>query len=123
MTLSRSLSFKSSLLALLVVLLATPLAVVAEGPAFDVKPVPVKTPPPTYPLELKREGISGLVAVKVVIDVNGTISEATVSKSTDPRFDAAAIEAVKKWKFKPAQKDGAPVAIKMIIPIQFQVNE
>ena len=123
MTFFRRLILKPSFVAWLVVLLATPLAVLADGPAFDVKPVPLKTPPPEYPLSLKREGLDGVVAVKVMIDVTGAVSECSVSKSTDPRFDEAALAAVKKWKFKPAQKDGAPVAIKIIIPIHFQVNE
>jgi len=122
MTFLRGFSFKPSGV-LLVVLLTVPLAVWADGPAFDVKPVPIKTPPPDYPSDLKREGVSGVVAVKVLIDETGSITECAVVKSTDARFDDAALKAVKKWKFKPAQKDGAPVAIKIIVPIQFQLNE
>ena len=116
-------TLKSSLVALITVSLVMPLAVLAEGPAFDVRPVPTKTPPPEYPYALKREGVSGVVAVKVLIDVNGSVAECAVSKSTNPGFEAAALDAVKKWKFKPAKKDGAPVEARLIIPIQFQIND
>jgi periplasmic protein TonB len=117
------LTFKPSVVALLIVTFATPLMVLAEGPAFDVRPVPTKTPPPEYPHSLKRDGVSGVVAVKVLIDATGSVAECSVSKSTNPGFEEAALEAVKKWKFKPAKKDGAPVEARLIIPIHFQIND
>ncbi len=94
-----------------------------SAPAYDTTPVPVKTPPPVYPLSLKREGVSGVVAVSVVIDETGSVASASVAKSTHPDFDAPAIEAVKKWKFKPAQKDGEPAKCIVLIPIKFNLDE
>jgi protein TonB len=88
----------------------------------DVNPVPVKTPPPDYPLNLKREGTSGLVAVAVVIDETGVVTSCSVSKSSNPDFDEAALAAVKKWKFKPAQKEGVAVKMKVTIPIRFAIE-
>jgi protein TonB len=82
-------------------------------------PVPVRTVPPTYPDELRREGVSGLVMVKCTIDENGNVTEPTVEKSSNAAFEAPAIAALKKWKFKPAKQDGAPVTIKVSIPIKF----
>lgn len=89
----------------------------------DVKPVPVKTPPPIYPEELKREGVSGVVAVSIVIDEKGLVASATVVKSSNPNLNDAAIAAVKKWKFKPGQKDGEPVKTRVTIPINFSLDE
>lgn len=123
MTFLRWITLKPSVAALIIVSLVMPLAVLAEGPAFDVRPVPTKTPPPEYPYALKRNGVSGVVAVKVLIDVNGSVAECSVSKSSDPGFDAAALDAVKKWKFKPAKKDGASVEARLIIPIQFRIDD
>jgi protein TonB len=82
-------------------------------------PVPVRTIPPDYPSELRREGVSGLVMIKVNIDEKGDVTETSVEKSSHEAFDKPAIAAVKKWKFKPAKQDGNPVAIKVSIPIKF----
>jgi len=115
--------FKSFAPLLFVISFALPSVCLAEGPEYDVRAVPLKTPPPEYPISLKRDGISGVVAVKVFIDETGAVSECSVTKSTNPDFNQAALDAVKKWKFKPAQKDGGPVKSRLIIPIQFQIND
>jgi periplasmic protein TonB len=84
---------------------------------FDKNPIPVRTPPPQVPSELK--GQNGIVSVVVIIDEKGDVFQATVSKSTDAAFEAASIEAVKKWKFKPAEVGGQVVKAKVTIPIHF----
>ena len=89
----------------------------------DVNPVPMKTPPPIYPEALKREGGSGVVAVTIVIDEKGTVIKATVAKSSNDGLNEAAIEAVKKWKFKPAQKDGEKVKVRVTVPISFSLED
>ena len=61
----------------------------------------------------------GVVVVKCTIDEQGNVQEPLVEKSTNAGFDQAAVDAVKKWKFKPAQQDGSPVAKKVSIPIKF----
>ena len=82
-------------------------------------PVPVRTVAPEYPNELRRDGVSGLVMVKCTIDEQGNVTETLIEKSSNAAFEKPAVDAVKKWKFKPAKQDGAPVAIKVSIPIKF----
>jgi periplasmic protein TonB len=94
-----------------------------DDAAFDVRPVPVKTPPPSFPSDLRRDGVSGMVAVKVLVDENGNVSECAVTKSSHAEFEAPALAAVRNWKFKPASKGGAPVKAKLIIPIKFEASE
>jgi len=89
----------------------------------DVNPVPVKTPPPEFPYQMKRDGVSGVVAVMIVIDETGAVASCTISKSSNPAFEDPAVAAVKKWKFKPAQKDGAPVKMKLTVPIRFNLED
>lgn len=115
---------KISLLAAALALL--PLSVFADDTIHtkvDINPVPVKTPPPDYPESMKRQGVSGVVAVSVVIDEKGAVVSATVAKSSQAEFEAPAMDAVKKWKFKPAQKDGAPVKMRVTIPIRFNLED
>lgn len=98
---------------------ALALAAPALGQSKPEPPVPVRTVPPDYPDELRREGVSGVVTVKCSIDAQGNVVDAKVEKSTNAGFEPAAIAAVKKWKFKPAKLDGNAVGITVAIPIKF----
>jgi len=82
-------------------------------------PVPVRTVPPDYPSELRRDGVSGVVMVKCTIDEQGNVIDPVIEKSSNNAFEQPAITALRKWKFKPAKQDGTPVAIKVSIPIKF----
>jgi periplasmic protein TonB len=84
---------------------------------FDKSPIPVRTPPPQVPNDLK--GQAGIVSIILIIDENVDVATATVSKSTAAGFEQPSIEAVKKWKFKPAEVGGQAVRAKVTIPIHF----
>lgn len=86
-------------------------------------PVPVRTVAPMYPTQLKRDGISGVVSVKCTIDEKGNVTEPTIVKTTHPEFSQPAIDALSKWKFKPAKRGGVVVSIKITIPVQFNVSD
>jgi len=119
-------SSRFTALFLTAILACLPLCSFADDTVYtkvDVNPVPVKTPPPDFPDTMKRQGISGVVAVAIVIDETGIVTSANVSKSSSSEFEAPALAAVKKWKFKPAQKDGAAVKMRVTIPIRFNVEE
>jgi len=89
----------------------------------DEKPTPIKTAAPRYPSILKRDGISGLAAVQVVIDEKGKVISATVVKSTHPDFERPALEAIERWTFNPAKVGGSPVKIRITIPFRFNAEE
>lgn len=82
-------------------------------------PVPVRTVPPEYPAAMRDKKASGVVTVNCLVDEKGNVSESRVEKSTNEAFDQAALEAVKRWKFKPARQDGNPVSIRVSIPVRF----
>lgn len=108
------------------ILVCLPFRLAADDTVYtkvDVNPVPVKTPPPEYPEGMKRQGVSGVVAVSIVIDETGSVISATVAKSSQSEFEPSAVAAVKKWKFKPAQKDGSPVKMKVTVPIRFNLED
>lgn len=86
-------------------------------------PVLVRSVMPKYPEDLRKEGISGIVTVSCVVDDKGDVQDASVVKTTHPAFSAPALEAVSKWKFKPAKENGAPVAKKVMLPLHFKVDE
>jgi protein TonB len=116
---------KSSFLSLALVcgaLVLLPSRTTAAGSDMDERPVPVKSIAPEYPADMKREGQSGLVYIKVVIDENGDVIQQSVEKSTRAEFEAPALAAVTRWKFKPAKKNGAAVRVGITIPIKFSAE-
>jgi protein TonB len=75
---------------------------------------------PAYPLELMKQNVSGTVIVHAVILADGTVGRARVLRSIDDRLDQFASEAIAKWKFQPATKNGAPVAVEATFWIPFR---
>lgn len=88
----------------------------------DEPPVPLRTPPPVYPDSLKRAGVSGVVAVAIVIDERGAVIDATVSKSSNVGFNEPSLEALHAWKFKPARVGGEAVKVRVTVPMHFRVQ-
>jgi protein TonB len=72
---------------------------------------------------MRRDGVSGVVMVSCTIDEKGDVQDVAIEKSSNVSLNTAAMAAVKKWKFKPAKVDGAPVAKKVTIPLKFTVDE
>ncbi|MDP1580873.1 MAG: energy transducer TonB [Candidatus Didemnitutus sp.] len=85
-------------------------------------PVPVRMVPPKYPQDMRRDGTSGIVTVKCLIDEKGNVTETSVERASNDAFIQPALEALRKWKFKPAKRGGNPVALHVSIPIQFNLN-
>jgi protein TonB len=94
-------------------------AAAAEFVKPDKAPVPVRTPPPRYPAKLEAEGISGMVVVNIVVDADGEVEDVVVRKSTHSAFEKPAMDAVRKWRFKPARKDGDAIRSKVALPLKF----
>ena len=57
----------------------------------------------------------------MIIGIDGKAHDVKVVKSLEPSLDANAIEAVKKWKFAPATKDGRPVAVEMRLQVDYKL--
>jgi TonB family protein len=87
----------------------------------DQAPEAIFQEAPVFPYSLRRSGINGEVVVDLVIDTDGNVVKADVTSSTHPDFEAPAVEAALKWKFKPALKNGHPVVARMAVPIDFQL--
>jgi protein TonB len=74
--------------------------------------------PPEYPALAKQLKIAGAVEIDVVIAENGSVETATPI-SGNPVLTKPAADALKKWKFKPFQQDGAPVKAQAALKINF----
>jgi protein TonB len=77
----------------------------------------IKKVPPEYPDEARRKHIRGTVVLHGVISKDGDVAEVSVV-SGDPVLIPAAIEAVKRWQYRPYLLNGQPVEVET----QFQLN-
>ncbi len=97
-----------------------------DGDALEVggdvkEPVVTSRVQPTYPEEARKSRIQGIVKISAVIDPKGTVTKVEPIESPDPTLAAAAVDAVKKWTYKPATLRGKPVKVRMIITVAFKL--
>ncbi len=83
-------------------------------------PSPTRKVDPAYPLELMRQNVSGTVILYAVIRKDGTVGNIRVLRSVDGRLDSYASQAISKWQFEPATKDGSPVDVEATFWIPFR---
>lgn len=89
----------------------------------EVKPKPISIPTPAYPELAKRAGIEGQTVVKALVDVDGSIIEAAILKSSgNQMLDEAALSAARNAKFTPAKQRDKFVRVWVSIPIKFKLT-
>ncbi len=93
------------------------------GASSQPQPIAGQTPAPRYPATALRRGESGTVLVKADIGVDGIPSQVDVATSSGSRqLDRAALDAVKRWRFRPALENGQPTTGTVRVPIQFDAQ-
>jgi len=77
-----------------------------------------------YPPEAKEKGIQGRVIVRFAVEKDGSVSNATVLKGTDPQLDAEALRVVKTLPdFEaPGYNKNKPVMVWYMVPITFALK-
>lgn len=93
----------------------------APGPAVaGTSPVPISSPPPVYPAAALRRGESGEALLRVHVGPDGLPYAVDLVRGSGSRLlDRAATDAVRKWRFRPAMRDGQPVDGAVQVPISF----
>lgn len=85
-------------------------------------PVMVHTPDPAYSEEARAAGYEGTVVLSVVVGVDGLVHNARVVQALGKGLDKKAIEALKKWRFKPGTMCGSPVPVQVDVEITFKLD-
>jgi protein TonB len=90
----------------------------------DVLPLLTSHLQPHYPEALRRTGVSGQVVLEYVVGTSGWVdaSSVRVLLSTHPAFSAAALEAIRGVRFRPARRSGRPVAVLVRQTIRFEIR-
>lgn len=104
---------------------------VDEGATLD--PVPPATaaqlqalnsPPPPYPGQAMRDGLTGVVELEILVGIDGRPLDVRIVRSSGHRvLDQAARRIVlTRWTFQPAMRDGQPVQALGRVPIEFSLQ-
>jgi TonB family protein len=72
-----------------------------------------------YPASLGTPPTAAPVAVEVIVRPDGTVASPKVAKRVAPALAAAALEAVRQWRFSPGWKDGKPVSTRVTVEVSF----
>jgi len=79
------------------------------------------SPNPGYSKFAERAHLQGASILWVVIGPDGQVKDIKVQRPLGLGLDEKAVEAVRQWKFKPAEKDGQPVAVQVNVEINFRL--
>lgn len=78
---------------------------------------------PLYPREALRAGVEGSVVARINVDNFGNVSDVAIVKregNRDRNLDRAVLEAVRKWRFAPAMREGRAIASVVQVPVDFR---
>jgi len=87
----------------------------------DELPVLITDVPPRYPDIAREAQLEGDVLLRVLVGKDGRVVDVHVDASV-PMFDLAAIEAARKWVFKPAFTNNHPVAVWITRKVRFRLT-
>ena len=84
-------------------------------------PMLLFSPEPEYSEEARKAKFQGTVRLALVVDERGNPAQIRIITPLGLGLDEKAIEAVRKWKFKPGMKDGKPVAVQASVEVNFRL--
>jgi TonB family protein len=87
----------------------------------DQRPVPLNNPRPNYTEEARKNGIQGIVAVRVLVGADGAVKRAQIVRGLPDGLNEEAIRTAFQIRFRPAMKAGKPVAFWQSVQIEFHL--
>ena len=105
-------------------LIAGVCAVQEQPPSGVTLPRVVKDVRPFYTSDAREQRIEGKVLLDVVVRDDGSVGDVTVKQSLDAVYglDDEAVKAAKQWQFKPAEKNGKPIAYPIVLEMAFTLK-
>jgi protein TonB len=95
---------------------------VLTEPAID--PRALSAFQPDYPGAMIRQGLEGIVTVRVTIGPEGRVTDIEKISATDESFwTATQRHALRKWRFRPATRDGVAMASSKVLTVRFTLTE
>jgi len=91
------------------------------GVAGVTNPVPVVSPEAEFSDEARQKKYQGVCMISIIVDAHGYPQNPRVMRSLGMGLDEKALDAVKRYRFKPALKDGKPVAAYITVEVDFRL--
>jgi TonB family protein len=79
------------------------------------------SPEAEFSEEARRQKYQGICVVSIIVDAHGVPQSARVTRSLGMGLDEKALEAVRSYRFRPAVKDGKPVASYVSVEVNFRL--
>jgi protein TonB len=95
----------------------------ASARAADHPAVVVSAISPAYPYLMRRAGVTAEVTVLFTVNAKGGVTKCRVTDSTHVEFNVAALDAIKKWTFSPATRNGEPVEKRVRQTFRFTLHD
>lgn len=84
----------------------------------------LNNPKPPYPLAARRQGAEGRVVLRALVLEDGRCAEVRIVRSSGHALlDESALATVRRWRFLPATRAGAPVTASVDVPISFRLDQ
>jgi TonB family protein len=83
-------------------------------------PKATHAPDPKFPDLAPDADQRGLVVMLVGVNAKGRVEAVHVLRSTSQAFESSAVDTVKKWKFRPAEKSGQRIPVQVTVEMKFE---
>lgn len=98
-----------------------PIDIRGGEPPDLVLPAPLDTPSPRYPDTARIARAAGVVVLSATISADGRVVDVAVESSANPLLERSAVEAVSRWRYRPATVGGHPVAVILRVTLTFRL--
>jgi protein TonB len=77
---------------------------------------------PDYTDEARRRGIEGDVLIEIVVRRDGSVGNVRLLQGLGAGLDQRAMDAVRQWRFRPAERFGTPVDVMVEVAVEFKLR-
>jgi protein TonB len=90
--------------------------------AVDIPARLLRGDPPAYTRDAEAAGVEAEVPIEIIFDRNGVVVSARALRHAGYGLDAEALRGIEQYRFAPARRNGAPVAVSMRWQMRFQLR-
>jgi TonB family protein len=78
-------------------------------------------PDPEFSEEARKAKYQGTVVLWLIVGRDGLTHDIRLQRTLGMGLDEKAVEAIRRWRFEPARKDGVPVAVQINVEVNFRL--
>lgn len=92
-------------------------------PPGGSQPVVTRRTAPRYPRRARRAGVEGVVIIRAIIRRDGSVDSVEVLRDLPYGLGDAAADAVRNWRFRPANYQGRPIDVYYTVTVNYRLND